>query len=103
MGLTPPPPFSHPRPARAVPIWGRSRLFLETAHRTLQNIGQVMRFAVATGRAESDPTVALRKTIAFPIGPWFQLGDPRLVLALFLGLIEFALSWREAARRPRAS
>jgi len=46
---------------------------------------------------------AMRKTIAFPIDPWFQLGDPRLVLALLLGLIGFALSWREAARRAGAS
>ena len=30
---------------------------------------------------------ALTKTIAFPIDPWFQLGDPRLVL----GLVFFAL------------
>ena len=42
---------------------------------------------------------AMRKTIAFPIDPWFQLGDPRIVLALLLGLIGCALSWREAARR----
>ncbi len=41
---------------------------------------------------------AMRKTIAFPIDPWAQLGDPRLVLALLLGLIGCALSWREAAR-----
>lgn len=41
---------------------------------------------------------AMAKTIAFPIDPWFQLGDPRLVLALALGLIGCALSWREAAR-----
>ncbi len=42
---------------------------------------------------------AMRKTIAFPIDPWLQLGDPRLVLALLLGLIGCALSWREATRR----
>ncbi len=46
---------------------------------------------------------AMRKTIAFPIDPWFQLGDPRLVLALLLGLTGCALSWREAARRPAGS
>ena len=46
---------------------------------------------------------AMRKTIAFPIDPWFQLGDPRLVLALLLGLIGSALSWREAARRSGVS
>jgi len=41
---------------------------------------------------------AMRKTIAFPIDPWLQLGDPRLVLALLLGLVGCALSWREATR-----
>ena len=30
---------------------------------------------------------AMAKTIAFPVDPWFQLGDPRLVLALLFGLI----------------
>lgn len=39
---------------------------------------------------------AMRKTIAFPLDPWSQLGDPRLVLALILGLIALGLSWREA-------
>jgi len=42
---------------------------------------------------------AMRKTIAFPIDPWIQLGDPRVVLALLFGLIGCALSWREASRR----
>jgi hypothetical protein len=42
---------------------------------------------------------AMRKTIAFPIDPWIQLGDPRVLLALLLGLIGCALSWREATRR----
>lgn len=37
-----------------------ARNVLETAHRALQNIGQVIRYAVATGRAESDPTQSLR-------------------------------------------
>ena len=41
---------------------------------------------------------AMAKTIAFPIDPWFQLGDPRLVLALLFGLIGCGLSWREATR-----
>lgn len=42
---------------------------------------------------------AMEKTIAFPLDPWFQLGDPRVVLALFLGLVGCALSWRFAAVR----
>lgn len=37
-----------------------ARGVLETAHRTLQNIGQVIRYAVAVGKATSDPTPALR-------------------------------------------
>jgi hypothetical protein len=46
---------------------------------------------------------AMQKTIAFPIDPWFQLGDPRLLLALALGLLGFALSWWETARRRSSS
>ena len=41
---------------------------------------------------------AMEKTIAFPIDPWLQLGDPRLVLALLLVAIGCGLSWREALR-----
>lgn len=37
-----------------------ARNIAETAHRTLTNIGQVMRYAVATGRLESDVTRDLR-------------------------------------------
>jgi integrase len=33
---------------------------LETAHRAQQNVGQVFRYAVATGRAERDPSADLR-------------------------------------------
>lgn len=36
------------------------RNILESAHRATQHIGQVMRYAVATGRAEADPTQSLR-------------------------------------------
>jgi integrase len=41
-----------------------SRGALETTHRTMQNCGQIFRYAVATGRAERDPTGDLRG--AFP-------------------------------------
>lgn len=37
-----------------------SRGAVETAHRILQNCGQIFRFAVATGRVTSDPTRDLR-------------------------------------------
>ena len=36
----------------------------ETARRVRQRIGQVLRYAIATGRAESDPTAALRGALA---------------------------------------
>lgn len=42
---------------------------------------------------------AMAKTIAFPIDPFMQLGDPRLILGLLLGLMGSALSWRTAAKR----
>jgi len=43
-----------------------SRGALETAHRALQNCGQVFRYAVATGRAERDPTGDLRGALPPP-------------------------------------
>lgn len=43
-----------------------ARGVLETAHRALQNCGQIFRYAVQTGRAVSDPTRDLRGALA----PW---------------------------------
>lgn len=43
-----------------------ARGVLETAHRALQNCGQVFRYAIATGRAERDPTPDLRGALP----PW---------------------------------
>lgn len=43
-----------------------SRGAAETARRQLQKIGQIMRYAVATGRAERDPTQDLRGAVATP-------------------------------------
>lgn len=37
---------------------------IETAHRALQNCGQVFRYAIATGRAERDPAADLRGALA---------------------------------------
>ena len=39
---------------------------LETTHRAIQNCGQVFRYAVATGRAERDPTGDLRGALPPP-------------------------------------
>src|SRR6266481_4808845 len=43
-----------------------SRGALETTHRAMQNCGQVFRYAVATGRAESDRTGDLRGALPPP-------------------------------------
>ena len=37
---------------------------IETAHRVLQNCGQVFRYAIATGRAERDPAADLRGALS---------------------------------------
>ena len=43
-----------------------SRGALETAHRAMQNCGQVFRYAVATGRADRDPTGDIRGALPSP-------------------------------------
>jgi hypothetical protein len=45
---------------------------------------------------------AMRKTIAYPLDPWFHLGDPRLILALLLGLVGCGISWLLAPRARRS-
>lgn len=47
---------------------------LETAHRVRQVVGQVIRYAVATGRAQIDPTPALRG--ALPPAPRKHMAAP---------------------------
>ncbi len=44
---------------------------LETAHRAINNCGQVFRYAVATGRAQRDPTRDLRGALPAPQGGHF--------------------------------
>ncbi len=46
---------------------------------------------------------AMAKTVAFPLDPWFQLGDPRLVLALTFTVIGLALHLRAARAASPAS
>ena len=46
---------------------------------------------------------AMAKTVAFPVDPWLQLGDPRLVLALLLSVIASLFSWYSAVRRARST
>ena len=53
---------------------------LETAHRVLQNCGQVFRYAVATGCATHDPSVVLRAALP-PVkgGHFAALTDPKTI------------------------
>ena len=38
----------------------------------------------------------MSKTIAYPLDPFFQLGDPRLVFALLLAVVGLGLQARKA-------
>jgi integrase-like protein/Arm domain-containing DNA-binding protein len=53
---------------------------IETAHRALQNIGRVFRYAIATGRAERDPAADLRGALT-PVKEKHHasLTDPRAI------------------------
>ncbi len=59
------------------------------SRRDLLDIGTDPAFA---GRHEFK-VAALVKTIAFPVDPFYYLGDPRLVLVLLFGMIGCGLSW----------
>ncbi len=60
-----------------------SRGALETARRARGNIGQVIRYAIATGRAERDPCPDLRGALATPNRKHFAaITDAREVGAL---------------------
>jgi hypothetical protein len=61
----------------------KERGALETAHRTRQFIGQVLRYAVATGRADRDPTNDLRGALPTPPRKHHAtITDPKQVGAL---------------------
>lgn len=60
-----------------------SRGAIETAHRALQNCGQVFRYAVATGRGDRDPTADLKGALT-PVRAKHHASvtDPKAVAAL---------------------
>jgi len=60
---------------------------LETAHRALGNCGQVFRYAVATGRAERDPSGDLRGALPPPKGQHFaSVTEPKQVAEVLRAL-----------------
>lgn len=60
---------------------------VETAHRALQNCGQIFRYAIATGRADRDPCPALRGALA-PVKQthYPAVTDPKKIGALLLAM-----------------
>ncbi|EPR30386.1 protein of unknown function DUF4102 [Alkalidesulfovibrio alkalitolerans DSM 16529] len=64
---------------------------LETAHRALQNCGQVFRYAVATGRADRDPSGDLRGALPPPNKKHHaSLTDPKDIAALLRSLDSYS-------------
>jgi integrase len=63
------------------------RAALETAHRALSNCGQVLRYAIATGRAEVDPSRDLRDALAPVNGKHFaSVTDPKTAARMLRAL-----------------
>lgn len=84
--------------AEGMEVWTFGAGVRYRSRRDLLEIGTNPAFA---GRHEFK-VAAMAKTIAFPVDPFNYLGDPRLVLALLLGLIGCAVGWWEAsANRSR--
>ena len=60
---------------------------IETAHRAKQLSGQIFRYAVATGRAERDPSVDLKDALAQPKQTHFKsLTEPNEVAPLMVAI-----------------
>ncbi|HYE35393.1 tyrosine-type recombinase/integrase [Methylocaldum sp.] len=75
-------PIAEIKPAELLTALRRieARGALESAHRTKQACGQVFRYAVATGRAERDPTGDLRGALPPPNGGRFAaITEPKQV------------------------
>lgn len=64
---------------------------VDTAHRVLQNLGQIMRYAVATSRAERDPSGDLRGALAPVTNKHFPaLTEPEAVGAMLRAFDAFS-------------
>ena len=63
---------------------------LETTHRTQQNCGQVFRYAIATGRAERDPSNDLRGAIPPASGKHMAtITDPKEIAGLLRAIDDY--------------
>lgn len=75
-----------------IETWSSATMMRYRSRRDLLEIGMNPEF---TGRHEFK-AAAIAKTVAYPIDPWFHLGDPRLLFALLFLVIGFA--WQAFAR-----
>jgi integrase len=63
---------------------------VETAHRALQNCGQVFRYAIATGRAERDPSPDLKGALSPVKGGHFSaVTEPKQVAELLRAIDDY--------------
>jgi hypothetical protein len=79
--------------------WDVGALVRYRSRRDLMN--QVIALAELAASGEdihSLKIAGLEKTIAYPLDPWFQLGDPRILLALVLLIIGLALEVRRGSK-----
>ena len=71
-------------------------------YRSRRDIMEIMEEMVTSQESiHAFKVAAVEKTIAFPLDPWFQLGDPRILLALIFVILGLLLQLRYTARsRP---
>ena len=81
--------------ADGMETWTRAAGMRYRSRRDLMEIGSNPEFA----GSHAYKAAAMSKTIAFPIDPWFQLGDPRIMLAVIFLL--FGLTTSLMVRRIR--
>ena len=79
--------------AENIDVWDQGALMRYRSRRDMMDIVTNPAFS----GSHDFKAAAIEKTIAFPVDPWFQLGDPRLVLALLFLVVGFA--WQALRRR----
>lgn len=68
-------------------------------YRSRRDVMEIMEAMTTSGSdIHSFKVAALEKTIAFPLDPWIQAGDPRLLLALVFLVVGLAIQLRHEAR-----
>jgi hypothetical protein len=88
---------------RAIDSWGTEGAedwthFGMVRYRSRRDLMKVASSPSADASIHDFKIAAIEKTIAYPIDPWFQLGDPRLLLAALFGLVALALPRGRAER-----